>query len=148
MSVIDHDAFESAKKSPEQPDWASPYEFARAILLTAQEKTDHRASYSELWEHLHGEPPHYRSFFRKFSTPFADLGRTSIVLKLPYINALIVSKRTRQPSRAAVDNMAEFIKVHGIATGRNAREYLDEQAKLAEKLTLKDLDRAFVAFRA
>lgn len=146
MSAYNHDPFEPAKKA-KQPDW-TPHEFARAILLTAHKFPDHRASFSDLWEHLHGQLPHYRSFFRKFNVPFAELGRACIVLNLPYINALIVSKQTRQPSKAAVDNMADFIKAHGIATGLNARDYLEEQAKLAAKLTLEDLDRKFGGFAA
>lgn len=148
MSAYNHDPFKPAKKSANLPDWASPHEFARAILLSAQKYPDHRASYSELWEHLHGEPPHYRSFFRQFGVPFEELGRACIVLNLPYINALIVSKQTRQPSKAAVENMADFIKAHGIANGLNARDYLEEQAKLATRLTLQDLDKAFGAFLA
>lgn len=70
------------------------------------------------------------------------------MLNLPYIDALVVAKPHRKPSEAAVTNMAKFIKDNGIATGRNAREYLEEQAKLAARLTLQDLDQAFGGFPA
>lgn len=126
-----------------QSECLSPYEFGTAILTVAQNSLDGRASYTDLWVHLHGEAPTYASFFRKFSRPFSQLGRVCVELKLPYIGALIVAKRSRKPSKAAVDNMADFIKAHGIATGRNAREYLDEQAKLAAALTIEDLTKAF-----
>jgi hypothetical protein len=147
MSVHNHDPFKAAAGDA-QPDWAAPYEFARKIVLAARESSDRRVSYSQLWEHLHGQPPHYPSFFRKFSKPFTQLGSACITLELPYINALIVDKSTRKPSKAAIENMAEFIKSHGIVTGRNAREYLEEQADLAAAITLQDLDKAFSDFEA
>lgn len=128
---------------PAQSECLSPYEFGAAILTVAQNSLDGRASYTDLWVHLHGEEPTYASFFRKFSRPFNELGQACVALELPYINALIVAKRSRRPSKAAVDNMADFIKTHGIATGRNAREYLDEQAKSAAALTIEDLAKAF-----
>lgn len=141
MRAYNQVSFKSAKK-PRRPDW-EPREFARAILLAAQKNQDHRASYTELWEQLHGRPPHYRSFFKKFSQPFAELGLACMALGLPYIGAMVVAKGNRRPSEAAVKNMAKFIEDQGITTGRNAREYLEEQAKLAAKLTLQDLDGGF-----
>lgn len=147
MSAHNHDSFKAAA-SDAQPDWAAPHEFARAIVSAAEKYPDRRVSYSQLWEHLHDQPPHYPSFFRKFSKPFAQLGSACITLELPYINALIVDKSTRKPSKAAIQNMAEFIKSHGILTGRNAGEYLEEQAELAAAITLQDLDEAFSDFEA
>lgn len=142
MSAYNHEPFKAAKKSAYSKR-LSPYEFAAAILTVAQNSTDGRASYTDLWVHLRGNDPTYPSFFRQFSRPFSELGQACVALKLPYINALIVTKGSRKPSKAAVTNMADFIKAQGIPTGNNAREYLEEQAKLAAALTIKELASKF-----
>lgn len=120
------------------------YGLARTILSLAHQNSHKRVTYSDIWLFYRGgEQPRGQWWIRKFQQPLTDLGNACRALDLPFINALIVRKITRDHSAAATKNMWRFAQEAGLAIGSDPAAFIKQQAQVAEQLTVADLDRVF-----
>lgn len=115
----------------------APRDLAMKILNLCHASPDQRVSYGELWLAYHPAPlPKGQGWVKKVTDGLAVLGAWCVDNDLPILSTLVVNNTTRELKDAACDNVWNYIKAIRNDTSLSARDFVDEQAKLAMELPM------------
>ena len=117
-----------------------PRDFALKILTLCHASPDQRVSYSELWLAYHAAPlPKGQAWAKKITDGLAVLGAWCVDNDLPILSTLVVNNATRELKDAACENVWSYVKAIKNDASVSARDFVDEQAKLAMDLPISEI---------
>lgn len=119
-----------------------PRDLAMKILNLCHDAPDKRVSYGELWLAYHPAPlPKGQGWVKKVTDGLAVLGAWCVDNDLPILSTLVVNNGTRELKDTACENVWNYIKAITNDTSLSARDFVDEQAKLAMELPMSAIIR-------
>lgn len=119
-----------------------PKDLAMKILSLCRHSPDQRVSYGAVWLAYNPAPlPKGQGWVNKVTDALAVLGAWCVDNDLPILSTLVVNNTTRELKDAACENVWNYIKVIKGDTSSSAREFVDEQARLAMELPIAEIIR-------
>lgn len=118
-------------------------EVAAKIVELAQQSQDGFCTYGQIWSAFRPNTPWEGNSTQ--SVVASSLGRVvhyCVTNKLPILTTLVVQTGTRKLSDKAVQNIYNDCRDLGVDVGLSPEGFVSEQAKLARRLTLRDLPQA------
>lgn len=123
-----------------KPTIYAPRDLAMKIHTLCRHSPDQRVSYGAVWLAYHPAPlPKGHGWRKRVTDGLAVLGAWCVDNDLPILSTLVVNNETRELTDAACANVWNYIKAIKNDTSLTARDFVDEQAKLAMEMPIAEI---------